>query len=542
MAFALPEEKIPCHRLFLKLPVRRNAHVDVLLPMVACDRETFDRELALGYDGAHRETRRFWKRQLRTATRFETPEADVNDVMRQSVRFSLNLTERNPATGKYAKVNGSWVYADLWTTPGSMDLIMMMDTLGHHDAVKRYLAIFKDEQGTVVPPGDGYTEHPGYYSTPALYKSIDWLSDNGAVLWTICRHALLSGDAAFARDFADSIVKSCDWIREHRARKGHGGYPGVLPPAVATDSQTRIQSVWSTGWNYLGLRAAVQVLERIGHSRAAEFAAEAAAYRDDYVKALRDKCRKMPTWRDARGRTRRFVPTALVGDEPWESRHGFYLDTGPLFNVFAGLLPAGDPLMRDTLAWFREGPQQRFYRRDSNCWQVPMLDREMSSCEPCYSWNVFHSWQLGDREKYLEGMYSLFAGATSRQTRISCETRGGITGNVFAAPLAIYLARHAVVDDGIADDELHLLRLAPLAWLKPGSQGVYEAVPTVYGPVTLRTRVSQDDRTLDVTYEPAFRHTPGKAVLHVPPIPGLKTVRVNGKRMTARRGSILLEG
>ncbi len=534
--FSPPEEKINCHRLFVQLPVRKNAFVDVLLPMLPCDRETFERELALGYDGAKRKANRFWKKQLKTATRFETPEAGVNEVLRQSVRFSLNLTEKSPETGKYCKVNGSWVYADLWTTPMAMDVSMMMDCLGHHEAIRPYLDIFKNEQGTVVPPGVGYELHPGYYSTPALYKSIDWLTDNGAVLWTISRHALLSGDRAFADDFAESILNSCDWIKSNRARTGHGGYEGVLPAAVATDAGTKIQAVWSVGWNYLGLTSAVMVLEWIGHPRAAEFAAEARDYREAYIKALRDKCRKMPTWKDSEGRTRRFVPTALTGDDPSESRHAFYLDAGPLFNVFAGLLPASDPLMQDALAWFREGPQQRFYRRESNCWQVPVLDHEMSSCEPCYSWNIYHSWQLGDREKFLEGMYSIFAGGVSQQTQISCETRGGITGTVFAAPLAIHLARLAVIDDEVEAGELHLLRLMPLAWLKPGAEGIFDAVPTIFGPVTLRTKVTKDGQTLAVTYKAKFRSAPGKVLLHLPPMPGLKTVMVNGKKLTTKNG------
>ncbi len=539
--FGAPDKQAKFHRLHLQLPVRKGAFVDVLLPLLPCDPAVFKKEVAVGYDAAKRSANRYWKQQLKTPIRFETPEAEVNDVLRQSARFSLNLTEKNPANGKYCKINGSWVYADLWTTPMAMDLSMMMDMLGHHDTVRRYLEIFKEEQGTVVPPGDGYELHPGYYSTPALYKSIDWLADNGAVLWTICRHALLSGDAAFAREFADSIVKSCEWIRLNRTRTNHEGYKGVLPPAVATDAGTKIQAVWSVGWNHLGLCAAVQVLTWIEHPRAAEFAAEAKAYREDYVKALRHKCKSMPTWTDAKGKKRRLVPTALCGDAPEETRHAFYLDGGPLFHVFAGLLPASDPLMQDTLAWFREGPQLEYYRRDSNCWQVPVLDHEMSSCEPCYSWNVFHSRQLGDREKFLEGMYSLFAGSMSQQTRISCETRGGITGNVFAAPLAIYLARIALIDDEFKANQLHLLRLAPLAWLRPGDEGVYDRVPTIYGPVSLRTKVSKDGKTLDIAYEGKFRIPPKKVILHIPPMPGLKTVKVNGKKATPKGGKVALQ-
>jgi hypothetical protein len=532
----------PCPALYVQLPTKKGACVDILLPMIPAERTIVDRELALGYAGARAETRRYWRRILTTPARFEVPERPINNIIRQSTRLSHLLSEKNPATGKYCKINGSLVYANLWTTPGAMDLAMMMDTLGFHKTVERYLDIFREEQGTVTPPGPSYKPHPGYLSTPSLYKSIDWLSDNGAVLYTLCTHALLSGSLTFRERFVDCIVKSCDWIREARRTRNHDGYEGVLPSAVATDRRTEIQALWSDGWNYKGLCSAVRLLRLMRHPRAEEFAEEARSYRTDFLTALRDKCRKMRSWRDARGRNHMLVPTALTGDARNETRHAFYLDTGPLFPVFAGLINANDPLMDGVRLWFREGPPHRFYRRDSNCWQVPALDHEMSSCEPCYSWNVFHSWQLGDRQKFLEGMYSLFAGSVSRKTGISCETRGGITGTVFSAPLAIYMARLAVIDDEIKENELHLLRLTPLAWLKPGDQGVYKAVPTVYGPVTLLTRISRDGGALDVKYEPAFRHTPGKAVLHVPPIPGLKTVRVNGKRMTARRGSILLEG
>jgi hypothetical protein len=532
----LGETPIPCHRLFVKMPLKKNAYVDVLLPLRPCERETFERELALGYDGALRETKRFWRQELKTATRFVTPESEVNEVIQHTPRFSLNQTETNPATGKVCKVCGCWTYHDLWTTPMALDLSMLMDPLGHHGGVRPYLAIFKEEQGTVVPPGKSYKLHRGYYSTPAAYKSVDWLADNGAVLWCIARHALLTGDAAFAREFVESMLKSCEWIKENRARTDHEGYRGVLPPAVATDKMTEIQAAWSAGWNHLGLCMAVKVLEWLEHPRAAEFAAEANSFREDYVKALRHKCKSTPTWKDAQGQTRRFIPTALMGDEPDESIHAFYLDGGPLFHVFSGLLPASDPLMQDSLAWFREGPQHRLYRRDSNCWQVPVLDHEMSSCEPCYSWNVFHSWQLGDRERYLEGMYSQFAGCHSQQTGIACETRGGISGTVFTA--ATYLARLAVVDDALKDGELHLLRLAPLAWLKPGDVGVYEKMPTIYGPVTVRTKVSKNGATLDVTYEANFRITPKKVILHIPPMPELKTVKVNGKKVTPKGGKV----
>jgi hypothetical protein len=533
-----PGKDQPDRRLLVTLPTRKGATVDLLVPMLPTDRQTFDTELALGFDRAKRETARFWKKVTRSPVTIRVPEPELNEAIRHSVRFSNMLTEINPETGKRAKLNGSWTYADLWTTPGAMDLGMMMDHLGHHEAVRPYLDIFREEQGTVVPPGKAYTAHPGYLSTPARYKSIDWLSDHGAVLWTLATHGLLSNDRAFIEAFAPCMEKACDWIRQARAIKGHGGCEGVLPPAVASDRQTEIQSVWVAGWNYLGLNAAIRLFDRIRHPRVDEFRAEAAAYRRAFRKAFREKSLRMGQWTDAAGKRRRLPPVSLAGDTLSETRHAFYLDAGPLFLVFSGLMDAEDPLMRDALEWFRNGPPTTYYRYDSDCWQVPALHHEMSSCEPCYSWNIFHSWQKADRPRFLEGMYSIFAGALSRKTYISCETRGGITGNVFAAPLAIYLARLSVVDDRIRDDELHLLRLAPRAWFRPGDGCRFEKLPTEFGPVTLRTRVSPDGKLLDIDWQPRFHTQPGAVVLHKLPL--TCRVRVNGQAVPFRGGTASL--
>ena len=200
--------------------------------MIAAEPRVFDAELSLGYEAALAQTRRYWRTITACAARIEVPEPAINDCIRQSVRFSNLLTEKNPATGKYCKVNGSWTYADLWTTPGSMDLVMLLDTLGYHRTVDRYLNILLEEQGTVKPPGPAYGLHRGYFSTPELYKSIDWLSDNGAVLYTLAIHGLLTGDRDFIAQSTQSIIRSCEWIAESRRKKNHGGYDGVLPPAV----------------------------------------------------------------------------------------------------------------------------------------------------------------------------------------------------------------------------------------------------------------------------------------------------------------------
>ncbi|MBN1807507.1 MAG: hypothetical protein JW909_00450 [Planctomycetes bacterium] len=533
-------QRQPWYRLHVGLDTLKGAHADLLIPMLPCDRDVFDRELALGFDAALAEADAFWGRTPHTAASVSVPETFIAGAFRHSVRLSRVISETDPATGYRCKLSGSFTYADLWTTPMAMDLTMMMDVLGWHDTVAGYLDVFKREQGTVKPPGSAYPMHPGYLSTPAAYKSVDWLSDNGAVLYTICEHALLSGDEAFASRFLDTVIHSCEWIRDARSITGHGGFEKILPPAVATDRGTEIQSVWAAGWNFKGLAAAVRLLRRLDHPRADEFSAEAASYKADFVKALRLKCAHMPSWTDEAGVSHVFVPTALHGDAKDESRHAFYLDAGPLFLVFSGLMDASDVLVQDALAWFRHGPQRKFCRHDSNCWQVPVLDHEISSCEPCYSWNVFISHQAADRCNFLEGMYSLFAGSLSRKTFVSCETRGGVTGNVFSAPLAVFLARLAVIDDQVEENALHLLRLMPSAWLRPGANSSFDNMPTEFGPVTLSTAVSSDGSRLDVSFDTAFRHAPAGVFLHVPPPASGADVFVNGAPARPAGGSGLV--
>jgi len=516
--------------LSLQLDGRKGNHVDLLVPVLPVEKAVFDTELALGFDKALDEANRFWSSTPATAARVSVPEGYINDLIRRNLQFAEIIAEKNPDTGDYSTLTGSWCYSHgLWATPGAMEL-NFLDILGYHAVVEKYLRVFKKQQGTIVAPGPSYKLHPGYLSSPKTLTSIDWLSDHGALLWAIAEHALLTTDEKFIAEWLPVVVKACEFIKDSRRIEGHGGAPGIMPPAVATDQKKPLQAVWNDGWCYKGLLTAVRLLKQRQHPRAAEFEAEARAYRKAFQKALWAKAATMPTWTDARGKVHRQVPTGLVGEQENQLRHAFHLDTGPLFLVFSGLMDADDDLMRSTLLWFREGPQTKFYRHDADFAQVPCLHHEMSSCEPCYSWNVFHPWQSGDRLRFLEGMYSLFAGAYSRQTYSMCETRHGITG-VCPCALPAYLARLAVADDQIKEGELHLLRLAPLAWLRTDAAATFENMPTEFGPASLSVKLSPDGKELRVTFADRFRIAPKRIMLHAPPVKGLKRITLNGKSL-----------
>jgi hypothetical protein len=523
------------YHLLVVIPAQKGAYVDLLLPMLPEKREVFLQEMNLGRDLALAECDTYWSDEPDTVATIGTPEPYVNELIRRNAQYGRIIAQKMPDDGHFTNLTGSMIYARVWATPTTMFDTMLLDTLGYHEAVDRYLEIYRATQGSITPPGPSYERHPGYLATPPSLYSRDWLSDHGAILHAVCYHALLTDDAGFIERWHEPILRACEFIQQARAQTNHDGVKGVLPPAVATDRGVPTQAVWNVGWNYRGLTSAVELLERVGDPRAAEFVREADDFKRVFVRALREETRRMPTWVDSDGEVHHVVPTSL--SEGGDFTHAFYLDTGPLFLVYAGLLDATDPLMRSTLKFFREGPNHLVFDPDGHYEQPAVLVHEISSCEPCASFNLFHSHQLADRSHFLEGMYSMLTGAHSRKTYIACESRGGITGLV--SHIDIYSARLSVVDDVIEPGELHLLRLVPKAWIRPGCPTRFDNVPTVYGPVTVRFEPDDGIRALKVEVDTRFHHPPARIVIHVPPVPGLSQAVINGHEYEVRPGEMI---
>lgn len=519
------------YNLQVSFPAEPGEHVDLLVPMLPQPREELEKELALTYDGALTMSDWYWGRKPETAAVFHVPEQFVNDALAQSIKFAPVIAERDYETKEYSYHSGTWGYDALWTTPTSMVSHMFLDQLGYFDMTEKYSEVFFENQGTVRPPGDAYKLHPGYFSTHKILTSIDWLTDHGAVMHQLATHGLLSGDRAFIDRWTAPLEKACDFIVDASKATGHGGVEGLLPPAVATDDMIPIQAVWNIAWNYKGMLTTVRLFEKIGHPKAAEYAAFLKRFKETFVTEYRKIVEAGPRWIDSEGRER-YKPSTVMTNAPMKYHiynDAFYLDTGPLVLVWAGLMDAEDPIMVDLADFFREGPNHRLWEPMYHAIDRAILVHEMSSCEPCYSWNIFHSWQTGDRRRYLEGMYSILVGAISQNTYISCEHREGIQGNLFAFPLAFYLAKLSVIDDQIANGDLHLLRFCPHAWITPDEETRFERMPTEFGPVDLMFRLSEDRKRLDVTFRADWREKPHRLILHAPQLPGLERIAVNGR-------------
>ena len=514
--------------------------VDLLLPMLPETMEEIEMERALSYEGALTQAESYWKKKPASAARVHVPEDHFNRWLSQSLKFAEIIAEKDYVTQDYTFLSGSWAYDKLWSTPSSMISHMFLNLMGYHDEVAKHIEVFRKCQGTVKPPGPLYDMHPGYFSSPKTVTSHDWVTDHGAILHQVSTHALLSNDSVFMENWTIPIVKACDFIKEMCSREDHNGVKGLLPAANANDDIFPEQATWNMAWNYKGLTTAVRFLKQINHSRAKEFEDFAAQFKKTFNDEYRKLSEEGERWTDSQGNKRYKPPTNMTLHSQHNNKgtDAFYLDTGPMILVWGGLMDANDPIMIDLVDFFRNGPNNFFYGVRHNALSPIRLDREISSCEPCYSWNVFHSWQLQDRAHFLEGFYSLLVGGTSQNTFISCEHRHGIQGNLFVTPLAFNMARLAVIDDQISQGELHLLRLCPLAWISSKEETVFEKMPTEYGNVNLRFSKSKDGKTLDVSFSGEWRDVSPRIILHIPPVYGLEKVKVNEKKYSVKKSTL----
>ncbi len=526
--------------LRLGLPVVEGSHVDVVIPMLPQPLADVKAEVAPGRKAVLAECTAYWKQQESSIATIKTPENYVNQVIRRGPQLAQIVAEKSPDTGLYSFLSGSYAYDVLWSTPTSMVSHMFLDRLGYHDVVEQHSEIYKVTQGTRRPPSSVFPDgdYPGYLSTPKTLQSIDWMSDHGAILEILSTHAILTDRRDFIDKWLEPIVKACDYVVEACGKTNHDGVKGIMPPGHSTDEGVETQGLISQCFTYKGLCSAIVLLKRERHPRAAEFEAFAESFKQKFNDAMHDLADRSKKWTDDDGKKWPVFPPQFAGEGLWDDFT--MLDTGALMAVWAGLMPASDPLMRSFVEFFRVGPNNKLFDpvHHSALYRA-VLDHEQSSSEPCYSWNMFHNWQLGDRDRYLEGMYGLLVGGLSQDTYVSSEHRHAIYGNLFSHPIVVWSVLHSVIDDSISDKDLHLLRMCPNEWLSSKTATKFTKVPTKYGPVDLAFKLSRDGRTLDLDWKGRWHHRPRKVILHGVPGSGVKWVKVNGRKFRAQERIVL---
>jgi hypothetical protein len=287
--------------------------------------------------------------------------------------------------------------------------------------------------------------------------------------------------------------------------------------------------VWSDAWVWRGLASVCRVLEAIGHPQAARWRQERDDYRAAFQTAFRRQIERTVRWVDRSGAQIPFVPYELRQTNA-DSLHAFYLDTGPTVLGVAGLIDPNDETMTWALKWLTEGPDAGSAYPDwSDYSERPSLRFEMSSVEPCYSWNIYLRYLRNERLRFLEGFYSLAAGSVSRKFLGGVETRDGIQGVPVMNAVINHHLRNMLVFESEEGGGLDLLRNAPSSWLRSGRRIRVERAETYFGPLSFEVQSPGASR-VEARIETPARRPPERIRLHLhhPEGRALASATVNG--------------
>jgi hypothetical protein len=486
-SIALRETQLGRNLCEFTIPRRAGAAVEMIIPFLAGSPEKLAEVRRLGFAQARQSVAKCWANEIAHGMQVEVPEEALNNLWRFTIPLTFMTADSYPNGDRVLKIS-SHHYEAVWATPAAMNIVDLIQR-GYRDEAAAYLGplLAPEKQQPVPNTGDSFSSTKGFLGGPRDYVAINWVSDNGATLWAAAEYYLVTRDDRFLARCLPTLLESLEWISRERARTRIRGGPdaGLLPAGRGSDADVLGNFFFNDAWNYRGLAAVCRVLNIIGHKDAERWARERDDYRATFQKAFREQVQRTVRWRDASGAWIPFIPTRLDQISDDNPRY-FYLDTGPMMLGVAGLIDPSDEAMTWAMQWLADGPESHA-NPDWYDWSAPAFLRfEMSSLEPCYSWNVYLRFLRGEREKFLEGFYSLAAGSVTRKFLGGVEHRNGIQALPVTNAVIDSHLRNMLVFENEDGQGIDLLRNSPTAWLRPEKRVRVERAETYFGPMSYR--------------------------------------------------------
>ena len=468
------------------------------------------------------------------------PDAVVNNIYKaQILHYQTQIVQAAdrdyclPAQG----FQGVWPWE-------AMKLTVHLDSIGHHEDVRKCLEYFLKIQGRFPPHGNfkssadvfGGTiafEESGWEkdSQSTLYGQLarsnagkegefpNWMNGTGAMLYAFATHYRYTRDVQWLERVAPALIRACDWIiseREETKKRDERGekvlHFGLLPIGRAYDTaEEAIRQLASDGeleggqmddrhapldtyypcftdsYSSQGLSSIAAALADIGHPDGARLVREAQAYRDDILEVMR--------------RTRTADPSL----PPYPER----LNRPPAWAEFAtGALSYLD-------SGFLEPKSAAFEQLEGYMktkWNLGMLGltgamekngdpHGTNSFYVNFSEDIWHrGWLLrGEIEKALLAFYSMLAYGMDKQTFGTVE-RFHLTDpryapffmDTSASARVCGLIRQALLleEAGV----IYLLAGAPRRWLESGKEIELTKGITTVAKVDLRVKSQLDEK------------------------------------------------
>jgi hypothetical protein len=543
-SIALQEFQLDRNVAEFELPRRKGATVELILPFVPASVEKVAAVRRHPYQQALELARECWKGEIGRGMQVTVPEESLNELWRSAAPVAFITADAYP-NGERILKTAPHQYEACWVTLMAIN-VEALTRMGYLAEAAAYLKPFLDSKRRRPVPNTGasYLSASGFLSGPGEHVAINWVSDHGAILWAASEYFLLTRDAAFLRQWLPTLLEGVDWISKEReqTKRAGGRGAGLMPPGRATDAEMQSHFVWSDAWTYRGLDAVCRVMKAIGHQDATRLEREREDYRSVFQEAFRAQIRRTIRWLDPAGAEIPFIPYEL-SQTGAEQLHAFYLDTGPMVLGVAGLIDPRDETMTWAMKWLTEGPDSgKAFPDWSDYRERPSLRFEMSSSEPGYSWNIALRFLRNERIKFLEGFYSLAAGAVSRKFKGGVETRDGIHGVPLTNAVINMHLRNMLIFEDAGHGGIELLRNSPSTWLRPGQQIRVERAQTYFGTMGFQIRSAGSRVEAEIELPTHTQVQWIKLHLHHPEGRPLRGARVNGATVpTAGTDSLVIQ-
>lgn len=143
---------------------------------------------------------------------------------------------------------GAWVYHHFWFRDAAT-MLRALDVLGYHRRVRGVIDAF-----------------PARLTRDGFFRGPDgeWDS-NGAVLWTVHQHAMLTRPDAWLSHWWPTIEQAARWIDRMQRRSANG----LMPKSLSAEHfGLTDQYYWDSFWSLAGLRAASGAASLLGNTAA----------------------------------------------------------------------------------------------------------------------------------------------------------------------------------------------------------------------------------------------------------------------------------
>ncbi|HEV2328866.1 MAG TPA: hypothetical protein VGY56_08785 [Verrucomicrobiae bacterium] len=500
------------------------------------------------FDRGLRRMRASWEKQSRPVARFETPEADLNNIYRKAMLDGYILTKRwngdlivfdSVATGYRCQWDDSstkWFYA--------------LDVMGDHGTAGRLLHTVFKRQGSRHPNGTRTSQ--GCFSDVTNIKgegdaaartdpnwefgsTASWTCCNGWALWAMAEHARLTGDRAWLAAHKAQILEGCHWItRERRYSFEQTNNPcaGLIYGKFVCDLPDLGGSAKGVGYftytdaiSYMGMHEMAQLLTDWGYPEGPGLLEECEAYRRDIVAAVDQLTGKSEDpW---------YVPWVLSA--PQDRDRYFYDVVGPINLAFAcgngGVLPPTDKRIDNVIRWIIDHNHQG---KVENVVGVP--SPFVSDGSAFYTQDLAMTLlEMGRVEEFLRILYTLTSASISHETLTTTEWGPNVQPHVHSISSFIRMFRAMFIQE--RGGGLYLLQGIPRRWLEQGKRIQINEAPSWYGPMSLDCQSSVDSGSIDLRLQFAEQvNVPIHLKLRLPQGLQIKSCMINGRAETSRDG------